>query len=152
MPRRQLPALAASESKGNLPAEVAATGPSGSAFTWRMGSRMRPRSALRQARSKAVKRPAPIGMRFEVPLGSIAARALAHLTGQGGRLASPATEVRGTPIKGQRWNPPELRADGDNVKAWAGDAAVGPVDPPPKLVAALPLIKQRGNSTTKVRV
>ena len=30
----------------------------GSAFTWRMGSRMRPRSALRQARSKAAKRPA----------------------------------------------------------------------------------------------
>ena len=49
-----------------------------------------------------------IGMRFEVPLGSIAARALAHQTGQAVVVANPATEVRGTPIKGQRWNPPEF--------------------------------------------
>ena len=37
--------------------------------------------------------------RFEVPLGSIAARALAHLTGQGGRRRQPSYQSTRNPYQ-----------------------------------------------------
>ena len=69
----------------------------------RLASKRTPALLLgRLGKSKGPRLRPNIGMRFEVPLGSIVARALAHRTGQAVAVASPATEARGTPIKGQR--------------------------------------------------
>ena len=52
---------------------------------------------------------------------------------------------RGTPIKGRRWNPPELARQGDTHTAWVGDAAIslGETPPTPKLGRRAPRLPKR---------
>ena len=61
-----------------------------------------------------------------------------HRTAAGARTGEP-------PIKGRRWNPPELARQGDTHTAWVGDAAIslGETPPTPKLGRRAPRLPKR---------